>query len=193
MNMKNSPVESEDTIKQSLGLKRGTVMVVDYDPDWAQTFETEKQRLVTIFGDKIVAIEHIGSTSIPGLAAKPIIDIIVAVQSFTLLPDFIEGLQELGYEYMPERMFDTRKFFPKGPREKRTHHLNLVVQDDIGQWVMPIAFRDYLRAHDRERSEYARLKTALASRYANDRAAYTRSKNNFFQMIFNKIPFKPQS
>ena len=112
---------------------------------------------------------------------------VVAVKSFDDLQVFIDKLQSLGYEYMPERMFDNRKFFPKGSQEKRTHHLNLVLQDNAEQWVKPIAFRDYLRAHDQERKEYAELKTTLASQYADDRATYTRLKNDFFQMIFNKV------
>lgn len=174
-------------MNKSIGLKRGTVKVVDYKPDWPKEFEAEKQRLIDAFGDKIIAVEHIGSTSIPALAAKPIIDMVVAVKSFDDLQVFIDKLQSLGYEYMPERMFDNRKFFPKGSQEKRTHHLNLVLQDNAEQWVKPIAFRDYLRAHDQERKEYAELKTTLASQYADDRATYTRLKNDFFQMIFNKV------
>ena len=171
----------------SIGLKRGTVKVVVYNPNWPQEFEAEKQRLIETFGDKILAVEHIGSTSIPGLAAKPIIDIVAAVKSFDDLPEFIDGLQKLGYEYMSERMFDNRKFFPKGSRENRTHHLNLVLQDDPEQWTKPIAFRDYLRTHDREREEYAKLKITLAQEYANDRATYTKLKDDFFQSIFSKI------
>lgn len=169
-----------------VGLKRGTVKVVAYNPNWSKEFEAEKQNLIDTFGDKIVAVEHIGSTSIPGLAAKPIIDIVAAVKSFNNLAEFIEGLQKLGYEYMPERMFDDRKFFPKGSQENRTHHLNLVLQDNPEQWTKPIALRDYLRTHETERNEYAKLKTTLAQQYADDRATYTRLKDNFFQSIFDK-------
>lgn len=170
-------------MKESIGLKRGTVKVVGYSPNWPKEFEAEKQKLIDTFGDKILAIEHIGSTSIPGLAAKPIIDMVAAVKSFDDLPEFVNGLQKLGYEYMPERMFDNRKFFPKGSQENRTHHLNLVLQNDPEQWTKPIAFRDYLRTHETERDEYAKIKTNLAKQYANDRAAYTRLKDNFFQSI----------
>lgn len=170
----------------SIGLKRGTVKVVDYDPNWQKEFEAEKQRLIETFGDRILAIEHIGSTSIPGLVAKPIIDIVIAVKSFDDLPYFINGLQKLDYEYMPERMFNDRKFFPKGSQENRTHHLNLVLQDDPEQWTKPIAFRDYLRTHEAERELYAKLKTKLAEQYANDRTTYTKLKDDFFQSIFSK-------
>lgn len=169
-----------------IGLKRGTVKVVAYNPNWNKEFEAEKQRLLDAFGDKILAVEHIGSTSISGLAAKPIIDMVVAVKSFDDLPEFVNGLQKLGYEHIPERMFDNRKFFPKGSQENRTHHLNLVLHDDPEQWTKPIAFRDYLRTHDREREEYAKLKITLAQEYANDRDTYTKLKDDFFQSIIDK-------
>ena len=111
---------------------------------------------------------------------------VVAVKSFDDLPEFIDELQKLGYEYMPERLFDNRKFFPKGSQENRTHHLNLVLQDDPEQWTKPIAFRDYLRTHDREREEYAKLKITLAQEYANDRDTYTKLKDDFFQSIIDR-------
>lgn len=188
----NSDLSVDETVRtilgkiKPIGLKRGTVKVVDYNPNWAQEFEAEKQRLIDTFGDKIVAVEHIGSTSILGLAAKPIIDIVAAVKSFDDLPEFIDGLQKLGYEYMSDRMFDNRKFFPKCSQENRTHHLNLVLQNDPEQWMKPIAFRDYLRAHSKEREAYAKIKIALAQEYANDRATYTKLKDNFFQLIIDK-------
>ena len=106
------------------GLKRGTVQLQPYDPNWPMGFEKEKQKLLDIFGGKIIAIEHIGSTAVPGLCAKPLIDMIAAIRSFDELKDFIEPLKELGYEYMPERMFNDRKFFPKGPHANRKYHLN---------------------------------------------------------------------
>lgn len=188
----NSELSIEETVQtilkkvQSIGLKRGTVKIVAYDPNWQNEFEAEKRRLLEAFGDKILAIEHIGSTSIPKLAAKPIIDMVAAVASFDDLPEFIDGLQKLGYEYMPERMFNDRKFFPKGSQENRTHHLNLVLQDDPEQWTKPIAFRDYLRTHEAERERYAKLKTKLAEQYADDRATYTKLKDDFFQSIIDE-------
>lgn len=188
----NSDLSLEKTVQtildkiQPIGLKRGTVKVVAYNPNWHKEFEAEKQRLIEAFGDKILAIEHIGSTSIPGLAAKPVIDMVAAIKSFDDLPEFIDGLQKLGYEYMPERMFDNRKFFPKGSQENRTHHLNLVLQNDPEQWTKLNAFRDYLRTHETERKEYAKLKTVLAEQYANDRATYTKLKDNFFRSIIDK-------
>lgn len=170
----------------SVGLERGTVQLQVYDPRWANEFEQERQRLLDIFENKLIAVEHIGSTSVPGLSAKPIIDMIAAVESFSNLDDFIEPLQKLGYEYMPERMFDDRKFFPKGARSKRTHHLNIVLKDDVDEWESPLLFRDYLRSHEQARDEYARLKYSLAEKYSADRQMYTKSKNDFIQRILQK-------
>lgn len=168
------------------GLKRGTVEIRPYDPDWADEFQKEKSALQASLGAKIIAIEHIGSTSVPGLAAKPIIDMVVAVDSFDILQDCIAPLQALGYEYMPERMFQDRKFFPKGPRSNRTHHLNLVLKNDVEQWVKPQAFRDYLRSHEAEKIEYARLKQSLAEKYSHNRETYTKAKSDFIQSILRK-------
>lgn len=128
----------------SIGLKRGTVELVEHNPDWSILFEQEKQLLLETFGDRILAVEHIGSTAIPGIIAKPIIDINVAAESLDDIDDFIIKLQELGYEYIHERRYADRQFFPKGPSERRTHHLNLVELDSQTAWVNQLLFRDYL-------------------------------------------------
>lgn len=171
----------------SLGLQRGTVEVVAYDPQWAEEFAHERQRLLDALGDRVMAVEHIGSTSVPGLAAKPIIDMALAVKTFDEVERMIQPLGQLGYEYMPERMFADRKFFPKGPHENRTHHLNFVLLDDPVQWTQPLAFRDYLRTHPRERDEYAQLKHNLAAAHGDDRAEYTARKHAFIQAILQQI------
>lgn len=170
-----------------LGLQRGTVEVVAYDAQWAEEFVREKQRLLDALGERVLAIEHIGSTSVPGLAAKPIIDMIAAVKAFDDVEQLIQPLKELGYEYMPERMFATRKFFPKGPRTSRTHHLNFVLVDDPEQWVQPLAFRDYWRTHTDARDTYAALKQQLAKAHSDDRTAYTAAKTEFIRGILLAI------
>ncbi len=108
---------------------------------------------------------------------------VAAVDSFDELENFIEPLQRIGYEYMPERMFVDRKFFPKGSRSNRTHHLNLVLQEDVSQWESPLLFRDYLRNHKNTRDEYTQLKSSLAKEYSNNREMYAKSKNDFIQQI----------
>lgn len=171
----------------TLGLQRGTVELVAYDPRWVEEFAREKQQLLDTLGEHVVAIEHIGSTSVPGLAAKPIIDMIAAIRSFDDLEQMITLLEKLGYEYMPERMFVDRKFFPKGPRSNRTYHLNFVLMDDARQWVQPLQFRDYLRTHGDARNTYAALKRQLATAHSEDRAAYTAAKSEFIENIVRNL------
>lgn len=176
--------------QHALGLKRGTVRLEKYNPEWAALFKEEKKLLLDTFGNRIVAIEHIGSTAIPGVPAKPILDINVAVPSLNDIDDFIAKLQKLGYEYIPERKFSDRQFFPKGPSEKRTHHLNLVEIISQTGWKNALLFRDYLRAHPKVRNEYAMLKQKLAKKYANNRDEYTEQKSDFVIRIVKKAQQK---
>lgn len=166
-----------------VGLERGAVELYEYDPGWQDLFEQEKKELLRAFPDRILEIEHIGSTSIPGMVAKPIIDMNVAVASLDDVADFIEKLPDLGYEYMPERRFNDRHFFPKGSRKRRTHHVNLVEITSVTGWADMLLFRDYLRSHCDAREAYTDLKQDLAGRYANDRDKYTKAKSEFVQKI----------
>ena len=149
-------------------------------------FEKEKKLLLDTFSDRIVAIEHIGSTAIPGIPAKPIIDINVAVSSLDDIDDFIETLPSLGYEHIPERRYADRQFFPKGPSESRTHHLNLVELDSPTAWTNQILFRDYLRNSESARNEYTELKRLLAKQYADKREEYTERKSEFVMRIIEE-------
>lgn len=170
---------------EPFGLKRGTVSIVGYQPAWAEAFKKERQQLQNALGDDVTDIEHIGSTSVPGLAAKPIIDMIAAVDSLSVYKQLIKPLSALGYEFMPERVFSDRVFFPKGPRENRTHHLSLVVKDSE-QWQKTIAFRDYLRNNAVARNKYQAFKSELATKYPNDRASYTKAKEHHIEQILSR-------
>lgn len=169
-----------------LGLKRGKTKLLPHDPEWAKQFEREKKLLLETFGDKIIAIEHIGSTAIPGIPAKPIIDMNVATSSLDDIDEFIKRLPDLGYEYMPDRRFSDRQFFPKGSESSRTHHLNLVEITSETGWKNPLIFRDYLRNNKEDRSAYARLKTSLAEKHKDNRYEYTERKSDFIREIINK-------
>lgn len=170
----------------NIGLKRGTVELVEYNPKWSSLFEQEKKLLLDTFGERILAVAHIGSTAIPDLPAKPIIDMNVAVKSLDDIDDFISKLQELGYEYISERRYADRQFFPKGPSEFRTHHLNLVELDSQTAWVNQLLFRDYLRSHKKDRDAYADLKRKLADKFADNREEYTERKSKFVLEIIDK-------
>ena len=165
-----------------LGLKRGTVKLASAHDEWARLFEKEKALLLETFGDRIIAIEHVGSTSIPGVPAKPLIDMNVVVSSLDdeYIAGFVVPLEKLGYHYMHK--FTERRFFAKGPEAQRTHHLNLV-ELDSDEWRNSILFRDYMRRNKLACEEYAALKEKLAGQYAEDRASYTKEKEVFIQKI----------
>jgi GrpB-like predicted nucleotidyltransferase (UPF0157 family) len=170
-----------------LGLSRGSARIVPYDPTRALEYDAEKERLLGAFSSKIIAIEHIGSTAVPGMWAKPIIDMNVAIDSIEDISEFIEPLSQLGYQYMPERRFVDRFFFPKGPESLRTHHLNLVELGSGTGWLNSLLFRDYLRANGAAKDQYEVLKKNLALRHANDRDKYTTAKSNFIAEILSRV------
>lgn len=160
------------------------VVIVAYDPQWPRRYEQEKAALLSVLSDRLVALEHMGSTAIPGLGAKPIIDIMAALRSLEEAPTCIEPLRGLGYDYVPEfeAFIPERRFFRKGSPEKHTHHLHLFAQSHF--WDRhELLFRDYVRAHPQTAQEYERLKRELASRYGTDREGYTNAKTEFVQSI----------
>lgn len=160
--------------------------MVPYDSDWKKEFEAEKKRLLNVFGKRILAIEHIGSTAIPGMLSKPIIDMNVAVKSLNDIDDFIRELPKLGYEYIPERRYSDRQFFPKGPESRRTYHLNLAEMTSSTAWKEPLLFRDYMKRNKKDRDAYIALKQDLAKKYKNNRDEYTERKSAFVNMIIEK-------
>lgn len=165
-----------------LGLKRGTVKLASAHDEWAQLFDKEKQLLLDTLGDRMIAIEHVGSTAIPGIPAKPLLDMNVAVTSLddVYIEGFVAPLEKLRYHYMHK--FPERRFFAKGLEAQRTHHLNLVERDSE-EWHNAILFRNYMRSSKRACEEYAVLKEKLADQYADDRASYTKAKEVFIQKI----------
>lgn len=169
----------------SIGLKRGTVYLAESTDEWVRAYEIERKDLIKALGILPTDIEHIGSTSIQGVPAKPLIDIIVAIDSLQAVQKYRPALETMGYEYMPERVFDDRVFFPKGPQENRTHHLSFVVRGSDG-WQGPILFRDYLNSHADDRKRYADLKITLARQHPDDREKYTAGKVEFIQDIITK-------
>ena len=173
-----------------LGLKRGTVKLCEHHDEWAKLYEQEKQLLLETFGDSIIAIEHVGSTAIPGVPAKPLIDMNVAIPSIddATIEKFIPKLQELGYTYMHK--YPDRHFFAKGPEEKRTHHLNLVKVGSETGWNDHILFRDYLNNHKTARDEYTALKLRLAQQFAEDRESYTKAKEEFILGIIQQARYE---
>jgi GrpB-like predicted nucleotidyltransferase (UPF0157 family) len=163
-----------------IGLEPGVVKLYPYNDEWPRLFQQEKQRLHLAIGHYVLDIQHVGSTSIPGLPAKPIIDIAIAVKDFEEAIICISPIEQLGYVYRGEHGIPRRHYFRKG--ELRTHHLHLneIEGDD---WKNQILFRDYLRQHPAARQAYAELKTDLARRYARDRERYLREKAPFIEEV----------
>jgi GrpB-like predicted nucleotidyltransferase (UPF0157 family) len=165
-----------------MGRKETTapVVIVDYDPQWPILYEEEKGRILGVIGHAVVAIEHVGSTAVPGLGAKPTIDIIVGIRQLADAEECIELLRSIGYEYVPEYndIIPERRYFHKGPPEARTQHLHMVeVTSDF--WERHVLFRDYLRTHPEEARRYHKLKKELSAEFGSDREGYTDAKTAF--------------
>ncbi|MGH8104308.1 MAG: GrpB family protein [bacterium] len=164
------------------------VIVVDYDPRWPHLFEAEKALLRHTLGDRITAIEHVGSTAVPGLGAKPVIDIMAAVPRLALAAECVPLLASINYEYFPEyeKKIPERRFFRKGPADARTHHLHIAENtSDFWRWL--VAFRDYLRAHPDIAREYERTKRAFAAQYGPNRDGYQDAKGPFIVGVVENL------
>lgn len=153
------------------------VEVVKYNPEWSEIYNSEKVKLNESLGGLIKSIHHIGSTSIPGLAAKPIIDIIIEVCSLDTLDNSIPVMESLGYEVKGEFGIPGRRYYRKGG-SNRTHQIHAFKVGDANI-KRHIAFRDYLKSHPDVMLEYASLKMALAKRFDNDVDGYCDGKDDF--------------
>lgn len=162
------------------------IYLTDYDPRWPSMYEAEAKRLTAALPPSIMRrIEHFGSTAIPGLAAKPVIDILVAVCSIEEARRRTPALmEELGYAFWSENPKRDRLFFVKGlppSAPHRTHHVHMSELD--GEMWHRLLFRDYLRNHPDEAARYGVLKQNLAVRYRSDREAYTDAKSEYVDQI----------
>lgn len=161
------------------------IFIVPYDPTWPEKFEKEKKLIDQTIGQYITGgIHHIGSTSIEGLSAKPVIDILVGVESLDKSRPAIKLLEKIGYCYFPYKP-QYEHWFCKPSPEHRTHHLHLM-HTNSPEYKAPIAFRNYLRSHPKERQEYEDLKLNLAKKHRHDREAYTDAKLEFVKKIVKK-------
>jgi len=175
------------TDDHSLGGDRAEepVRIEPYDATWPARFEEERAALLETIGDSIVAgIHHVGSTAVPGLDAKPVIDILVGVADLPGSRRCIEPLAGLGYLYVPYRPEEMHWFCKPDPSH-RTHHLHLVPADSR-RFGDELAFRDYLRLHPDVAAEYAQLKHRLADQFDHDREAYTEAKGDFIRGVLDR-------
>jgi GrpB-like predicted nucleotidyltransferase (UPF0157 family) len=163
------------------------IVIEPYNPAWVTAFQNEAVMIHLVVGRYITVIEHIGSTSVPGLAAKPIIDILIGVKTLADTPHFVPFLNGLGYLYKPEFEVDLpeRRYLYKTKDGLDTFHLHMV-EPDTAFFRRHIAFRDYLRSHPETAAEYADLKIKLAQRFGADREGYTNAKTAFIKDIETK-------
>ena len=166
-----------------LGLACGHVFLARAHAAWAAAYERERAEIAAALGEHIIGIEHVGSTSIPDVPAKPILDILVGIQDFDEARACVAPMTGLGYTYRGENGIPRRHYFVKG--DPRTHHVHMVeVQSDT--WKGTLRFRDLLRTHPHLASEYACEKERLARTYADDREGYQREKDKVVESILER-------
>ena len=163
------------------------VFLVDYDVNWPTCFSEERARIIDLLADHNPSVEHIGSTAISGMAAKPIIDVMVLIGAIADAPACIERLKSLDYHYSPygEDVFPERRWFCKPNPTERTHHLHLVERNTPFH-IDHLLFRNYLRTHKDVAHSYEDLKRQLATRFPDDREAYTDGKSGFVAGVLAK-------
>lgn len=161
-------------------MKRASVILEEYDSSWPEKFEEEKNHLVAIAGEwNYGNIEHVGSTAVLGMVAKPVIDVMFGVKSLEESKPAIDVLVEHGYEYWPYKT-EVMHWFCKPSDAFRTHHLHLIPFESP-LWRERIKFRELLRSNKMVATQYASLKRELATSYKEDREAYTEKKWPFIQ------------
>lgn len=161
------------------------LIIADYDPAWPQQFETLRSRIAPALGSLAKAIEHVGSTSVPGLAAKPVIDLDVLLRSRGDLRDAIAALAALGYKHRGDLGVPDREAFQSPPGDIQ-HHL-YVCPPDSKEYARHLAFRDSMRSHPEQGRDYALLKRKLVVEFAFDREGYNRAKTSFVEEVLLRV------
>lgn len=169
----------------TLGVKRGTVKVVLNSDELITEYEKEKQILLSLFENNFMEIEHIGSTTIPNIIAKPIIDIAIKVKNVETLDEIYQKLNQIGYIERIGRLSGRQKVFAKGSDLNVTHHLH-IIENGEKDWDEKLSFKNLLLTNNKIANEYAELKKKLASKYCNDRASYTKEKSIFIRKILDQ-------
>lgn len=166
-----------------------TINIVPYDPNWPKVFDTEATFLKNKFSKIVKRIEHFGSTAVPGLSAKPIVDMLIEITSFKdVKKNIVPYLESLGYDYFWRPEIDKPPmyawFIKRNKQGERTHHLHMV-RKDSKLWDR-LFFRDYLREFPKESEKYGRIKIDISKKYPSDREAYTKSKTKLVVSVTEK-------
>ena len=154
------------------------VRIVDYDPSWPVLAAEELRRIGEALGPAAACLEHVGSTAVPGLAAKPILDLQLSVGGLEPRARYVEPLERLGYMFVPAPEAPDYHFFAKPPERPRSHHLH-VCEVASHHELRHLAVRDFLRSHDEEAARYAALKRRVVERHPQDRLAYIEGKEDY--------------
>lgn len=161
-------------MSEPLGLESGVVRLVDYDARWPALFSAEQRRIRGECGALALRLEHVGGTAVPGMCAKPVLDMAAGRPPGTAAQEYIAALQRAGYEHRGERGVAGREFLCRG--RPRAYHIHLV-EEGGALWRDYLAFRDYLCAHAEAARRFADQKRALAARFSRDREAYMNAKS----------------
>lgn len=156
------------------------VALCPYDPAWPSLFLVERERLISLYPSLLLDVQHFGSTAIPGMPAKPIIDLLAGVESMAVAESLVEPLLSSSYTTSAEfnATLTGRRWFMRWTNGRRTHHLHVVVLGGT-EWRRRLRFRDVLRSNSELANRYSRLKTELAVQHSADREAYTHAKTEF--------------
>ena len=158
------------------------IRIVEPDPAWPDQARAELERLAAALGPVVMRLEHVGSTAVPGLAAKPIVDLQLSVPSLEPIAAYGDPLARLGYLFAPDPEMPDYHFFGKPPERPRTHHLH-VCEAGSEHERRHLAVRDFLRAHPEEAARYAQLKRAVAARHPRDRLGYIAGKDPYVRAL----------
>jgi len=161
------------------------IEVVSYKSGWPKLFEQEAKKLRTIFGKNLLLIKHYGSTSIPGMLAKPIIDILLGVKTIEVADSMNQSLLAINYIAQGEFGVKGRRFFTKSNAIRRLCHLSIFAMDNQ-ELLRQVRFNDYLRIHSKEAQQYSQLKQQLANQYAYDAKGYSNAKREFIAELHLK-------
>jgi GrpB-like predicted nucleotidyltransferase (UPF0157 family)/GNAT superfamily N-acetyltransferase len=168
--------------------KYRSVRLVEHEPEWQQEFERERARIASVLGSRLRGIEHVGSTAIAGIHAKPVIDIALGLDELDTVQQLLEPMAELGYDFPGDIGISGERIFGRGP-EMRTHLVHAVVHGGA-VWNNYLRFRDALRNDARLAAAYDRLKLALAQQYPEDRGAYTEGKATFIDDVLRRTDLR---
>lgn len=165
-----------------MALQRGIVELNEFSTTWKSEYEKEEKLLKEVLKDRILEIHHVGSTSIKGLKAKPVIDILVAIENLDNIKEIEELLKEYDYSNRGQQGVEDRYFFAKGSEEARTHYIHFV-EPNSNTYYNLLLFKKYLLEHEEYIQKYCELKQELAEKYPDDRKKYTAGKSEFISNV----------